>query len=176
MNIAVYCGSAVGNDPAYARAAQALGTWLAEAGHTLIYGGGRTGLMGVVADAVLRSGGQAIGIVPEFLISIEGTHRGLTRLEIVQTMAERKARMLSLADACIALPGGPGTLEEIFEVISHGRLKQHDKAALIYNVNGYYDPLAAFFDSMIRQAFVRADEEAFVHIVTNLEEIKEVLA
>jgi len=128
MKIAVYCGASVGNEPSFATAAQELGQWIASRKNTLVYGGGKAGLMGVLADAVLENGGQVIGVIPTFLKDRELAHPGLTELYVVETMSERKRKMFELSQAFVALPGGPGTLEEITEMISWSRIAK--KSAL----------------------------------------------
>lgn len=159
MHIAVFCGSSMGADAAYREAAEALGVKLAELGHTAIYGGGNVGLMGVMADACLANGGRVIGVIPEFLLGAEQGHEGLFQLEIVDTMEERKARMMELADAFLALPGGPGTIEEIFTSYVLRRLGRHEKPCLVYNVNHYYDTLEIFTEEMVRNGFLPAAEK-----------------
>jgi len=153
--IAVYCGSGEGASPEYREAAAGLGRELAKRGIALVYGGASVGLMGAVADAVLERGGKAIGVLPRFLRDREIAHGGLTQLILVGTMHERKAKMVELADGFIALPGGPGTLEELFEVFTWGRLELHRKPVGLFNVRGYYDPLLAMFDTMEREGFMK---------------------
>lgn len=171
MNITVYCGSAPGSRESYAKAAQELGSWLAREGHTLVYGGGRIGLMGIVADAVLAGGGRAIGVIPGFLRTPGRAYEGLTALYTVNTMAERKARMIELGEAFIALPGGPGTLEEISEVISLCRLGRKQAPCLCYNVDGYYDLLERFFRQMNEQDFLGYSYQEIVRFPRTLEAV-----
>lgn len=154
-SVCVFCGSSPGADPAYLEAAQATGEAIAARGLTLVYGGAKVGLMGAVADAALEAGGQVIGILPKALMIKEIGHPGLSRLEVVASMHERKARMAELADGFIALPGGAGTLEEIFEVWTWGQLGFHAKPTGFLNVSGYYDKLAGFLDHTVEQAFVK---------------------
>lgn len=154
MNITVYCGAALGNVPAYQRATVSLGNWLAQQGHTLVYGGGSAGLMGRLADTVLAHGGKVIGVIPEFLRERELAHSGCTEMLVVNSMAERKAKMLDLADACIALPGGPGTLEEICEVYSWARIGQNPHPCILFNQNGFYEPLRMMYQSMVTAGFL----------------------
>ena len=130
MNIAVYCGSASGNRPSFTEGAKALGSWIAQNGHTLVYGGSRTGLMGATADAVLAGGGKVIGVIPDVKLIQERRHPGLTECIETKDMAERKQKMIELADAYVALPGGPGTLDEISEVICLARLGIENKACI----------------------------------------------
>ena len=153
--IAVYCGSSEGASPVYREAAVRLGHALAEREMTLVYGGADVGLMGAVADAVLERDGKVIGVLPHFLRQREIAHNGLTELIVVDSMHERKAKMAELADGFIALPGGPGTMEEYFEVFTWGQLGLHRKPCGLLNVRGYYDPLLALFDKMEREGFMR---------------------
>jgi len=153
-SICVFCGSSPGNDPAYAEAAQRLGGILAESDTTLVYGGGHVGLMGVVADAALEAGGEVIGVMPRSLVDREIGHKGLTKLHVVGSMHERKALMSELSDGFIALPGGNGTLEEFFEVLTWAQLGEHGKPCGLLNVAGYYDPLLKVFDQMVEKNFL----------------------
>ncbi|WP_109077574.1 TIGR00730 family Rossman fold protein [Aggregatibacter kilianii] len=154
MNITVYCGAAIGYIEAYRQATVRLGEWIAGNQHTLVYGGGKAGLMGVLADAVLSNGGMVIGVIPEFLQARELAHLGCTEIIIVDSMATRKAKMLALADACIALPGGPGTLEEICEVYSWARIGQNPHPCILFNQNGFYEPLKMMYQSMVTAGFL----------------------
>jgi uncharacterized protein (TIGR00730 family) len=154
-SIAVFCGSSSGADPRFAAAAHAFGELMAAEGLALVYGGGHVGLMGVVADAVLARGGKAIGVIPRALWDREVGHRGLTELRIVDSMHERKATMASLADAFVALPGGLGTLEEIFEVWTWAQLGIHRKPVAFLDVAGFYAPLMQFLDSAVAAGFLR---------------------
>jgi uncharacterized protein (TIGR00730 family) len=147
--VCVFCGSSPGGDPAYLEAARATGAAIARRGLTLIYGGAKVGLMGAVADAALAAGGQVVGVLPKALMIKEIGHPGLSRLEVVASMHERKARMAELSDGFIALPGGAGTLEEIFEIWTWGQLGFHDKPAGFLNVAGY------FLDHTVGEAFVK---------------------
>lgn len=153
-NICVYCGSSMGLDPAYARAAKILGHTLAERGIGLVYGGAAVGIMGVVADAVLQNGGKAVGVIPRALAVKEVAHQGLNELHVVESMHERKAMMTDLADGFIALPGGWGTLEEIFEILTWAQLGFHRKPCGLLNVEGYYDNLVNFLENAFAQQFV----------------------
>ena len=153
--ICVFCGSNPGSDAAYAAAARALGGLLAREGIGLVYGGGSVGLMGEVADEVLRAGGEAIGVIPHALWAREVGHRGLTDLRIVETMHERKATMADLSDAFIALPGGLGTLEEIFEIWTWSQLGLHAKPMGFLDVNGFWAPLMEFLDGAVSARFIR---------------------
>jgi hypothetical protein len=152
--LAVYCGSRFGDAPAFADAARTLGRLIGDMRGTLVYGGGRVGLMGALADAVLAAGGLAVGVIPQALMDREVGHRGLTELHVVQTMHERKQLMAKRADAFLALPGGIGTLEELYEVWSWQQLGYHDKPVGLLNVDGYYDALLAFHRTMHARGLV----------------------
>jgi uncharacterized protein (TIGR00730 family) len=153
-SVAVYCGSRFGDTPAFSHAATQLGRLIAEDGATLVYGGGRVGLMGVVADAALAAGGRVIGVIPQALMDREVGHAGLAEQHVVQTMHERKHLMAARADAFIALPGGIGTLEELYEMWSWQQLGYHDKPVALLNVDGYYDALLEFTRVSHRRGFV----------------------
>jgi uncharacterized protein (TIGR00730 family) len=155
--VCVYCGSSIGTRTVYAQQAAALGTRLANEGLALVYGGGNVGLMGIVADAALAAGGDVIGVIPEQLVGWEVAHEGLTRLEIVATMHERKARMFDLSDAFVALPGGFGTLDEMFEMLTWRQLGLGDKPCAFLDVDGYFAPLMAMLDRMLQEGFLRAE-------------------
>jgi uncharacterized protein (TIGR00730 family) len=161
-SICVFCGSSRGNDPAYAEAASRLGRILAERDTTLVYGGGHVGLMGVVAGAALGAGGEVIGVMPRSLVDREIGHTGLTKLHVVGSMHERKALMSELADGFVALPGGNGTLEEFFEVLTWAQLGEHGKPCGLLNVAGYYDPLLRVFDQMVENDFLRGAHRELV--------------
>lgn len=154
-SVCVYCGSAPGRRPEYTAAAQALGRALAEANLALVYGGGRVGLMGMVADAVLAAGGRAIGVIPQLLVDKEVAHHGLTELHVVPDMHRRKHMMAELADAFVAMPGGAGTLEELFEVFTWTQLGYHAKPVALLNVAGFYDPLLAMLRHTVEEGFLR---------------------
>ena len=155
--VCVYCGSSIGTRTVYAQQAAALGTRLANEGLALVYGGGNVGLMGIVADAALAAGGEVTGVIPEQLVGWEVAHEGLTRLEIVATMHERKARMFDLSDAFVALPGGFGTLDEMFEMLTWRQLGLGDKPCAFLDVDGYFAPLMAMLDRMLQEGFLRAE-------------------
>lgn len=161
-SICVFCGSRPGADPAYTKAAEALGRTLAQSNVTLVYGGGRVGLMGIVANASLEAGGEVVGVMPKALVEREIAHTGLTKLHVVGSMHERKALMAELSDGFIALPGGTGTLEEFFEVLTWAQLGQHGKPCGLLNVAGYYDPLLNVFDHMVEKAFVSVEHRRLV--------------
>lgn len=154
MKVAVYCGSRSGNEPLYAEKAKELGEFFGKNGIDLVFGGGHVGLMGITADAVLASGGKAYGVIPEHLVNRELAHPGLTELFVVKDMHERKAKMAELADGFVALPGGIGTLEEIFEVWTWAQLGMHRKPCAFYNVNGFYDSLLQMVETMVAAEFV----------------------
>ncbi|ASS64944.1 TIGR00730 family Rossman fold protein [Paenibacillus sp. RUD330] len=153
--IAVFCGSRMGAKPAYARGASRLGSELARRGITLVYGGASVGIMGVLADSVLQAGGKVVGVIPTMLEEREISHRGLTELIVVGSMHERKLAMSELADGFIAMPGGPGTMEELFEIFTWGQLGLHGKPIGLLNVDGYYDGLISFFGHMNREQFLQ---------------------
>ena len=152
--LAVYCGSSLGSDPAFAEIARATGVEMARRGIGLVYGGGHRGLMGVVADAVLEGGGEAHGVIPQALVDLEVAHRGLTELHIVTSMHERKAKMTELCDAFIALPGGIGTFDELFEAWSWNALGYHAKPFALLNSNGFWDGLIGFLDHATMSGFM----------------------
>jgi hypothetical protein len=161
-NVCVFCGSAAGRRPAYARSARALGRALVRRETGLVYGGGSIGLMGVVADAVMAGGGRAVGVIPRALARKEIAHHGLTRLEVVPSMHVRKARMAALADAFVALPGGIGTLEELTEVLTWGYLGLHAKPVGLLDVEGFWDPLIRLLDHAVEEGFLRATHRRLV--------------
>jgi uncharacterized protein (TIGR00730 family) len=152
--LAVYCGSSMGVDPAFAETAKALGVEMARRGIGLVYGGGRLGLMGVVADAVLQGGGEAHGVIPQALTDLEVAHRGLTELHTVTSMHERKAKMTELTDAFVALPGGIGTFDELFEAWTWNALGYHSKPFALLNVNGFWDGMIGFLDGVTANGFM----------------------
>ena len=176
LSICVYCGSRTGIDPAFENAAREVGTLIGKRGWELVYGGGRAGLMGVVADAALRAGGTVIGVIPQSLIDREMGHPGLTELHIVQTMHERKRMMAERADAFVALPGGLGTFEELFEVWTWRQLGYHDKPIGILNVNGYYATLLQFLDQTVEQGFVATVQRDLIQVETSVEPLLERLS
>ncbi|HAI93220.1 MAG TPA: TIGR00730 family Rossman fold protein [Xanthomonadaceae bacterium] len=159
-SVCVYCGSNAGNKPVYAEHAVALGRRIAADGLQLVYGGGNVGLMGTVANAALEAGGEVIGVIPRQLADWEVAHRGLTKLEIVETMHERKRRMFDLSDGFIALPGGFGTMEEIFEMLTWRQLGIGQKPCAFLDVDGFYQPLIAMIDRMVEQRFLHPDQRA----------------
>ena len=156
--ICVYCGSSSGRHPEYAEQARAFGTEMARRGTALVYGGGKVGLMGVVADAVLAGGGKAIGVIPRQLVELEVAHPGLSELVVVETMHQRKTRMYELSEAFVALPGGFGTMDEMFEMLTWRQLGLGDKPCAFLDVNGFWQPLVAMLDTMVRERFLHSDQ------------------
>jgi uncharacterized protein (TIGR00730 family) len=157
-SLCVYCGSSMGASPVYAKAARALAQAMVDDNIGLVYGGGNVGLMGVIADEVMRLGGEATGVIPKALLDKEVGHHGLTRLHIVKDMHERKAMMASLSDGFIAMPGGIGTLEELFEVFTWSQLGLHAKPIGLLNVDGFYDGLVGFIGHLVGEQFLQADQ------------------
>lgn len=157
MNICVFCGSGTGNLPVYAAAARELGRLMAERHCGLVYGGGNIGLMGILADAVLENGGEVTGVIPDFLVKREVGHRGVTRLEIVQSMHERKKRMADLSDAFIAMPGGWGTMDELAEILTWKQLGIITQSVSLLNTNNFFDALLQQMDLMVSQGFLRQE-------------------
>ena len=168
--VAVYCGSANGSDPAFLAEAKRLGSAIAHAGLGLVYGGASVGLMGAVADAALAGGAEVIGVLPEILSGSEIAHRGLTRLELVGTMHERKARMVKLADAFLMLPGGYGTLDEMMEIVTWKQLRMHAKPCILINTSGYWDGLMAFLDRAVEAGFLKPDNRELLELVPDTAE------
>jgi uncharacterized protein (TIGR00730 family) len=154
FSICVYCGSRTGNQPEFAALAREVGTWIGQHNGQLVYGGGRNGLMGLLADTTLAAGGRVIGVIPQALVEKEWAHTGCTELHIVENMHERKRIMAERADAFLALPGGIGTLEEFFEVWTWRQLGYHDKPVGLLNHHGYYDSLLVFINSAVKQGFM----------------------
>jgi uncharacterized protein (TIGR00730 family) len=170
VRVCVYCGSSAGNDPRFAAVAREFGAALARAGIGVVYGGGRIGLMGAVADAALEAGGEVIGIIPRFLQEREVAHRGVD-LRVVESMHERKQLMSELSDAFVALPGGFGTFEEFFEIVTWVQLKLIDAPCIIANVGGYYDALVALIDGAVANGFINAPNRTIVESYANLDEV-----
>lgn len=164
VSVCVYCGSREGTTPAFADAARAVGAEIARRGWQLVYGGGRAGLMGLVADAVLAAGAPAVGVIPRSLMEREVGHAGLTELHVVETMHQRKRLMAERSDAFIALPGGIGTFEELFEVWTWRQLGYHDKPVGLLNAAGYYDALLAFLQLTVAQGFVSPPQHALLQV------------
>jgi len=164
LSVCVYCGSREGASPAYSQAATAIGEGIARRGWKLVYGGGRAGLMGRVADAALAAGGRVVGVIPRTLMEREVGHRGLTELHVVDTMHQRKRLMAERSDAFIALPGGIGTFEELFEVWTWRQLGYHDKPVGLLNVDGYYDTLLGFLGQTVAGGFVSPQQHALLEV------------
>lgn len=164
-SIAVFCGSSTGHDPIYMKSAKEFGKTIADQGWQLVYGGARVGCMGQLADGVLEGGGKVIGVIPEKLMENERAHEKLTKMHVVETIHERKAMMMELADGFVAFPGGTGTLEEWFEVFTWGQVGFHAKPCAILNINGYYEPLLNLLDHMVKQGF--ATEGAMKQIISS---------
>ena len=172
-HITVFCASSAGFDPQYGDAARALGQFLVKQNITLVYGGGRVGLMGILADAVLAGGGQVIGVIPQFLLDLEVGHTGLTELLVVKSMHERKLRMAELGDGVIALPGGFGTLEELIEILTWSQLALHGKPVGILNTNGYYNLLRQFFDHMVGEGLLKPQNRDLAIFEDDIERLYE---
>lgn len=169
--VCVFAGSSAGGDAAYRAAASALGTALATRGVGVVYGGAKVGLMGELADAALAAGGHVTGVIPAALVTKEIAHQGLSDLRIVSSMHERKATMAELSDGFVALPGGLGTLEELFEVLTWAQLGLHRKPAGLLNVRGYYDGLMTFLDHAVTERFLRAQQRAMVVVATDVDDL-----
>lgn len=175
-SLCVYCGSSRGHDPRHARTAEQLGRWMAREHVTLVYGGGRVGLMGVVADSILAAGGKAIGVIPTMLKTVELAHAGLTELIAVDTMHARKHRMFEIADAFAILPGGLGTLDEAFEIITWRQLALHDKPILLIDSGGYWRPFRDMLNHVVEHGFARPETSRLVTLVEDVEQIPAILA
>ncbi len=169
--LAVYCGSNMGTDPAFADTARRLGEEMAKRSIELVYGGGRLGLMGVVADAVLGAGGKAHGVIPQALIDLEVAHSGLTELHVVATMHERKARMTELTDSFVALPGGIGTFDELFEAWTWNALGYHAKPFALLNVGGFWDRMLSFLDTATTSGFMSPARRAQLLVANDIGEL-----
>jgi uncharacterized protein (TIGR00730 family) len=174
-NVAVFCASASGVDPAYQTAADELGCALAARNIGVIYGGAKVGLMCAVAEATLTHGGRVVGVIPEVLVDLEVAHQGVTELHIVDTMHTRKALMGEKSDAFLIMPGGFGTLEEMFEVLAWQTLKLHDKPIVLLNINGFYDQLLAFLDHTVAQGMLKPKSREILLVATTVDEALAVL-
>ncbi|MGT2666803.1 LOG family protein [Streptococcus rifensis] len=172
MNITVYCGASNGTTPIYQKKTVELGNWIADNQHQLVYGGGKVGLMKLIADTVLKNCGQVTGVMPAFLKDREIAHPNLTELIVVPDMPTRKAKMIAMGDAFIALPGGPGTLEEITEVISWSRIGQNDGPCILYNIAGYFNPLKKMYDHMVAEGFLSQTDRDKILFSDKIEEIE----
>ncbi|MBW4331934.1 TIGR00730 family Rossman fold protein [Stakelama sp. CBK3Z-3] len=167
--LAVYCGSATPADPVYIQTAREVGATLAERGIGVVYGGGKLGLMGAVADAALEAGGEVIGIIPQALVDAEVAHQGLTELHVVETMHERKARFTELSDGFVTIPGGTGTMDELWEAMSWAQLGYHADPVGLLNVAGYYDHLIAFVAKMGEVGFLRPQHQGLLIVDETLD-------
>lgn len=175
MNITVYLGADFGNSDKFRTAIKELGAFIGNRGDTLVYGGSKSGLMGLLADSALASGGPVIGVEPQMFIDKEFQHEALTQLIVTGDMPERKAKMIELGDAFIAFPGGTGTLEEIAEVMSLVSMKRIDSPCILYNLDGYYDSLKALLDTMITYKLSSEERQKGICFARNISEIEEIL-
>jgi uncharacterized protein (TIGR00730 family) len=174
--VCVYCGSSFGNDPRFRAAAEAVGTLCAKRGLGVVYGGGSVGLMGLVADAALTAGGEVIGVIPRKLITLEKEHRGLSKLIETETMHERKRIMMEHSDAFLALPGGYGTLEELFEAVAWLQLGYHSKPVGLVNIAGYYDEMLSFLRTMVKGGLLKPENLDLLLVSDSVEEMLNQLA
>jgi len=174
-SICVFCGSAPGVRPSYSAAARELGAAMAKSGITLVYGGGRLGLMGIVADAVLQAGGRVIGVIPRMLIEREAAHTNLTRQHVVTTMHERKTLMSELSDAFVGLPGGMGTFDELVEIVTWAQLGLHAKPVVLANIDNYFAPLYAMLDYAVAEGFVTPVSRARWRNAESVTEVMQIL-
>ena len=173
MKITVFCGANNGRNEAYKENAIELGKWIAANKHTLVYGGGKVGLMGVIADTVLENNSEVIGIMPQFLVDREISHNDINELIVVDDMSVRKTKLVDLGDVFIALPGGPGTLEEISQVISLVRVGKKDAPCILMNVDGYYDFLEQYFDKMVEEGFLTKEDRQRTLFTDSVAEMNE---
>ena len=172
MKITVYCGASIGNNEIYKNTAVEMAKWIVKSGHQLVYGGGKLGLMGVVSDTVMSEGGEVTGIITHFLTKRELANEDITKLIKVDTMPERKKIMIDLGEVYIALPGGPGTLEEIVEVISWARIGQNDNPCIFFNVNNYYNPIKDMYDTMVKSGFLTKEDRDKILFTTSYDEME----
>jgi len=170
-SLCVYCGSSGRGRDSHHEAARRLGRLMAQAGVRLVYGGGRIGMMGLVADAVLAAGGEVVGIIPRFLDQVEVGHSGVSRMIVTDNMHERNEKMAELADAFVILPGGLGTLDETFEILTWKQLQLHDKPVVIADIDGYWQPLVALVDRMIEENYARPEHRNMFRIVASVDEV-----
>lgn len=175
-SICVFCGSNIGIRDSYAQSARLLGATLIRRGVGLVYGGGRVGLMGILADTLLEKGGEVIGVIPQALVAKEVAHQGLTKLHVVASMHERKALMAELADGFVALPGGLGTFDELFEIFTWAQLGLHRKPIGVLNVEGYFDPLLKLIDHSSAEGFIRPEHRQLLVTATHPEELLDMMA
>ena len=176
MNITVYLGASSGNDPTLETSVRALGRLIGKSGNALVYGGSKNGLMGALAESVLRAGGEVTGVEPQFFIDEGYQYDEITTLIVTRDMTERKTKMIELGDAFIAFPGGTGTLEEIAEVMSKVSLKHLDAPCILYNLNGYYRALQALLEQMIEKGLSSEERQEGIYFADNLEEIRRILS
>ena len=174
--VAVYCGSATPADPVYLDTARAIGRTLAERGIGVVYGGGRLGLMGAIADSALEAGGEVIGVIPQALVDAEVAHRGLTELHVVEGMHERKRRFTDLADGFVTIPGGTGTMDELWEAMSWAQLGYHSDPVGLLNAGGFYDPLVAMWERMAEVGFVRPQHRDLLIVADTLPALLDAMA
>jgi uncharacterized protein (TIGR00730 family) len=174
--ITVFCGASLGNDDQYVQLAKEIGRWIAQSGYELVYGGARVGLMGVVADAVLQQAGKVYGVIPQMLVDRGASHQSITNIEIVPDMDVRKKRMMELGDVLIALPGGPGTLEEMAEAFSWARLGLNDKPSIYLDVDGYWQPVKEIYQRMVTKGFLTQNDYDKLYFVRSFEEINQIMA
>lgn len=175
MNITVYLGANYGNDNKYKKAIEELGSFIGKRGDTLVYGGSKSGLMGVLADSVLAANGYVIGVEPQMFIDQQFQHESISELIVTQDMSERKTKMIELGDAFIAFPGGTGTLEEISEIMSHLSLEMIDSPCILYNLDGYYDGLKELLNTMISCGFSSVNRQKGIYFAENLSDIEKIL-
>ena len=175
MNITVYLGANLGTDPALPQAVQQLGRWIGESGNALVYGGSKSGLMGLLADSVLAAGGRVTGVEPKCFLDAELQHEGLTELIVTEDIPARKTKMIELGDTFIAFPGGTGTLEEIAEVMSKVSLGHLDAPCILYDLDGYYAGLKALLAHMVEMGLSSPERQSGIYFVKNLDEIKSIL-
>lgn len=175
MNITVYLGALEGNDPKLRQAVTELGNWIGDSGNSLVYGGSKSGLMGVVAESVLSHGGKVTGVEPQFFVDQGLVYDAITKLIVTKDMSERKTKMIELGEAFIAFPGGTGTLEEITEVMSKVSLRHLEAPCILYNLDGYYNSLKSLLEHMIDMGLSSEERQKGIYFVENLEQIKEIL-
>ncbi len=173
--VCVFCGSYQGSQPIYMTAAHQMGNGLAQRGLGLVYGGGRVGLMGAVADGTVAGGGKVIGVIPQSLVDRELAHKGLSELRVVASMHERKAMMAELADSFVAMPGGFGTLDELFEIITWAQLGFHRKPVALLNIDGYFDPLITFIEHMETEGFIKPEHRSAVLVRNDVDSLLDTL-
>jgi uncharacterized protein (TIGR00730 family) len=169
--IVIYCGSSTGFNEIYSKTAAEVGSYFANNELVIVYGAGSVGLMGIAADASLKHGGKVIGVIPQFLMDLEVGHKNLTELYITENMHERKMKMCELADAVIALPGGYGTLDELFEMLTWSQLGIHEMPIGLLNINGFYDPLLNMIENMVREGFLKKENQDLLIVDTNIEDL-----